>query len=192
MGIHIRCPLGPRNVVDVLKLGLRSIVLLILLSNRNAAVANAEPLFDQTKWVVLPAEAATTILKWYVPGHAWTTSEWEISSEVLGPLEVALASGLAKAGVGQASFKTQKFYRQYMPARWKGLRLIVVNGFYESASDMFPDKGIDPDQWKHELSTVFGGGCRFWRAIYIVEQNRLMVLQEYGGFRSTVICNGPK
>jgi hypothetical protein len=188
----MRCPLGPRNVIDALKLGLWSIALLILLSNRNAAVANAEPLFDQTKWVVLPAEAATTILKWYVPDHAWTTSEWEINSEVLGPLEVALASGLARAGVRQMSFKTQNFYRQYMPARWKGLRLIVVNGFYESASDMFPDKGIDPDQWKHELSTVFGGGCGFWRAIYIVEQNRLMVLQEQGGSRSTVICNGPK
>jgi dihydrofolate reductase len=179
--------------MNPLKLGMWSVALLILLFNQNAAIANAEPLFDQTKWVVLPAEAATTILKWYVPGHAWTTSEWEISSEVLGPLEVALASGLAKAGVGQtSSFKTQDFYRQYMPARWKRLHLIVVNGFYESASDMFPDKGIDPGQWKHELSTVFGGGCGFWRAIYVVEQNRLMVLQSHGGSRSTVICNGPK
>jgi hypothetical protein len=175
-----------------MKPGAWSIALLIVLFNQNAAVANTEPLFDQTKWVVLPADAASTILQWYVPGHAWTTSEWEIRSEALGPLEVALASGLAKAGVGRTSFKTRNFYRQYMPARWKGLHLIVVNGFYESVSDMFPDKGIDPEQWKHELSTVFGGGCGFWRAIYIVEQNKLMVLQSLGGPRSTVICNGPK
>jgi hypothetical protein len=38
----------------------------------------------------------------------------------------------------------------------------------------------------------FGGGCYQWRAVYIVEQNRFMVLQSHGGRRSTVICNGPK
>jgi hypothetical protein len=132
-------------------------LLLILLSHGYAVVANAEPLFDQTKRAVLPSEAATTILKWYVPDRAWITSEWGVSSEALDPLEVALAAGLAKAGVSQTSFKIRDFYRQHMPARWKKLHLIVVNGFYESASDMFSDKGIDPEQWKHELLTAFGG-----------------------------------
>ncbi len=100
----------------------------------HSAVANTGPMFDETKRVVLPGEAATTILKWYVADDAWSTSEWAISSENLDLLEVALSSALAKAGFGTMSFKTWSFYRQYMPAQWKGLHLIVVNGFYESAS----------------------------------------------------------
>jgi hypothetical protein len=102
-----------------------------------------------------------------------------------------LGLALAKAGFDTMSFKTRSFYRQYMPAQWKGLHLIVVNGFYASASDMFPDKGIDPDKWKHEILTAFGGGCGFWRAIYIVEQDRLMALQPHSHL-ATVVCNGPK
>ena len=146
----------------------------------------------QTKRVILPSEAATTILERYVTGDNWSTTEWPIKAENLDRLEVVLAPALAKAGLRRMSLETEVFYRQYMPARWKGLRLIVVNGFYKSASELFPDKGADPDQWKHELLTAFGGGCWFWRAVYVVEQNRLMVLQSHGGIRSTLICNGPK
>jgi hypothetical protein len=172
--------------------GLLPIALVLLLTVVHSAVANTGQKFEVTKRVVLPSEAATTILKWYVAGGAWSTSEWAISSENLDQLEVGLASALAKSGFDTTSFKTRSFYRQYMPAQWKGLHLIVVNGFYESASDMFPDKNIDPDLWKHELLVSFGGGCYQWRAVYIVEQNRFMVLQSHGGRRSTVICNGPK
>jgi len=107
---------------------------LVLLTVLQSAVANAEPRFDETKRVILPSEAATTILKWYVADGNWSTAEWPISSENLDLVEVALASALAKEGFQQMSFKTQVFYRQYMPAQWKGLHLIVVNGFYRSAS----------------------------------------------------------
>jgi hypothetical protein len=171
--------------------GLPSITLSVFLTVLQSAVANAAPLFDETKRVILPSEAATTILKWYVPDSNWSTTEWPISWDKLDLLEIALASALAKAGVRQMSFKTQGFYRQYMPAQWKGLHLIVVNGFYASASDLFPDKGIDPDKWKHELLTAFGGGCGFWRAIYIDEENRLMTLRPHS-HHATVICNAPK
>jgi hypothetical protein len=57
--------------------------------------------------------------------------------------------------------------------------------------DMFPDQGIDPYLLKHKLLWAFGGGCGFWQAIYIVEQNRLMVLKGRG-YHATVLCNGPK
>jgi hypothetical protein len=44
--------------------------------------------------------------------------------------------------------------------------LIVVNGFDKSASDMFPDQGIDPDLWK-QLLWAFGGGCGFGQAVRV-------------------------
>jgi hypothetical protein len=37
---------------------------------------------------------------------------------------------------------------------------------------------------------IFGGGCGFWSAIYIVEQNRLMSLQPDSD--ATVVCNSRK
>jgi hypothetical protein len=180
------------SIPDAVRFVLWSIAASVLLTVLNPAAANANPMFDKTKRAVLPSEAATTILEWYVADGRWSTSEWAISSEDLDRVEFALGSAIEKPVFRQPLYKTRGFYRQYMPAQWNGLHLIVVNGFYASASDIFPDHGADPDQWKHELWTVFGGGCGFWRAVYIVEQNRLMLLQSYGGHRSTVICNGAK
>jgi hypothetical protein len=171
--------------------GLWSIFLLALVTVLQSLVANAESPFAENKRTVLPSEAATTILKWYAADDSWITSEWVVTSENLDLLERALALELKRADFRQSSFKTHVFYRQYMPAQWNGLHLIVVNGFYASASDMFPDKDIDPDKWKHELLTAFGGGCGFWRAIYIVEQNKFMVLHSLS-HHATVICNAPK
>ena len=164
----------------------------VLLTSLQPAVAGSEPLFDETRRVVLPSDTATSILKWRNPDADWRADEWAISSENLDHLEVVLASALAKAGIDRTSFKPQKFYRQYMPARWKDLHIILVNGFYTSVSDLFPNRGIAPDQWKHELVTVFGGGCAYWYAVYVVEQNRLMVLQSDRSHQVTVVCNAPK
>ena len=166
------------------------LIALALSAVLQGSVANAETLFDETKRVVLPSEAATTVFE-YVAVDGWSTNERAISSEDLDLVEVALASALAKRGFAKRSLNTRVFYRQYIPAQWKGLHLIVVNGFYKSASDMFPDQGVDPDLWKHKLLWVFGGGCGFWQAIYIVEQNRLMVL-DGRGYHATLLCNGPK
>jgi hypothetical protein len=46
-----------------------------------------------------------------------------------------------------------------MPARRKGLRLIVVNGFDETMFEMEKslDKNADLTQWKRELVVSFGG-----------------------------------
>jgi hypothetical protein len=44
--------------------GLWSIAVGVLLTRLHSAVANAGPLFDETKRVVLPSKAATTILEW--------------------------------------------------------------------------------------------------------------------------------
>jgi hypothetical protein len=99
-----------------------------------------------------------------------------------------------KSEFGLSSFKARArdFYRQYIPARWKDLHVIIVNGFYASESDLFSNR-IAPDHWKHELVTVFGGGCGFWYTLYVVEQNRLMVFQDEGSRRhATVVCNAPK
>jgi hypothetical protein len=124
----------------------------------------------------------------------WRTDQWTITSENLDRLEVALAPALVKSDFGLSSFKARArdFYRQYMPARWKDLHVIIVNGFYASESDLFSNR-IAPDRWKHDLVTVFGGGCGFWYTVYVVEQNRLMVFQDDGSRRhATVVCNAPK
>ena len=162
-------------------------VLLALLSSE---AADAGTQFDEAKRVVLPAEAATTILKWYVADGNGVAEEWPVSSGDLDHLEVALATVLAKANFGRLP---QRLYRQYMPARWKGLRLIVVNGFDDTMLDLEKqlDKNVDLTQWKHKLVVSFGGGCLQWRAVYIVEQKRFMVLNN-GGHHATVICNAPK
>jgi hypothetical protein len=181
------------KVLILVRPGLRPIVFATLLTLLHSAVAHGEPLFDESKRVVLPSEAATSILKRHSANGDWRTDEWTISSENLDRLEVALASALAKSDFGLSSFKTRDFYRQYMPARWKDLHVIIVNGFYASQSDLFPNRGIAPDRWKHELVTVFGGGCGFWYTVYVVERNRLMVFQGDGSRRhATVVCNAPK
>jgi|HubBroStandDraft_4_1064222.scaffolds.fasta_scaffold604721_2 hypothetical protein len=173
--------------------GFRSLTTLsVFLTAFQSTVANAGPLFDDTKRAILPSHAATTILKSYVADGNWDTAEWPISSEDLDLLEVALAPALSKEVLPRTSLTVHDFYRQYMPARWKGLRVIVVNGFYASNSDLYPnDRRIDPDEWKHELLTIFGGGCGFWSAIYIVEQNRLMSSQSDSD-HAMVVCNARK
>lgn len=164
-----------------------------LLFGMQLATADGQRPFDEAKRVVLPSQAAAPILERRRAGTNWTTSEWSISTEDLDHLEEALALEMEKSGNGLKSFKPRDFYRQYMPARWKGLRVIIVNGFDKSASDLFPDRGISPDQWKRELVTTFGGGCAYWYAVYVVDQNRLMVLNNSDrSRRATLICNGPK
>jgi hypothetical protein len=178
--------------MSAVRLRLWSIALLALLAVVHS-VADAGPQFDATKRVLLPSEAATTILKWYVPDGNWTTEDWPVSSEELNQLELTLARALARAHVGSGLPKPPSFYRQYMPARWKGLRLIVVNGFDETMFEMEKslDKNADLTQWKRELVVSFGGGCIQWRAVYIVEEDRFMDLR---GHRrgAPVVCNAPK
>ena len=166
-------------------------VALIVLSACHPAEACAGPQFDETKRIVLPSEDAKTILQRYAPDPLWVAQDWPVTAGDLDRLEIPLRKALVDAKVGNASMKTGSFYRQYMPARWKGVRLIVVNGFYETNAEMFPDQGIDPDEWKRKLMVAFGGGCRFWRAVYIVEEDRFMTLENYS-HRASVLCNGPK
>ena len=176
--------------MTVLRFGLWLTVLTALLPLLNSEAAGAGTQFDEAKRVVLPAEAATTILKWYVAAGNGIAEEWPVSSGDLDHLEAALATALAKAKFGRP---LQSLYRQYMPARWKDLRLIVVNGFDDTMLDFEKqlDKNVDLTQWKRKLVLSFGGGCLQWRAIYIVEQNRFMVLNNLG-HHATVICNAPK
>ena len=172
--------------------GARSVTLAVLLTLFQSAVANAGPLFDETKRAILPSGAASAILKTYIPDGDWDTAEWPITSENLDLLEVALAPALAQKVLPRTSLKAQDFYRQYMPAEWKGLHLIVVNGFYASNSELHPnDKRIEPDDWKHEFMLIFGDGCGFWNAVYIVEQNRLMSSQSDSD-HGNVVCNARK
>jgi hypothetical protein len=172
--------------------GLRSITLSVLLTVFQSTVANAGPLFDETKRSILPSHWAPIILKRYVAIDNWSMDDWPITSENLDLLEVALAPALAQEVLPRTSLKAQDFYRQYMPAEWKGLHLIVVNGFYASNAELHPnDKRIDPDDWKHEFMLIFGDGCGFWNAVYIVEENRLMSLQPDSD-HATVVCNARK
>jgi hypothetical protein len=181
------------NVLILMRRGIGSIVAALLLTGSLTAVAAGEPLFDDTRSVVLPSEDAAPILKRLRGDNDWSTDEWSISSETLNYLEAALAAAMGKVSGGMASFKAHDFYRQYMPARWKDHRVIIVNGFYSTPSDLFPTRGIPPDQWKHELVTAFGGGCAYWHAVYIVEQKRLLDLKTGDrSRRATLICNGPK
>jgi hypothetical protein len=172
--------------------GSRAITLSVLVTLLQSAVANAGPLFDETKRAILPSHWAPTILKRYVAIDNWSMDDWPITSENLDLLEVALAPALAQEVLPRTSLKAQDFYRQYMPAEWKGLHLIVVNGFYASNSALYPnDKRIDPNDWKHEFMLIYGDGCGFWNAVYIVEQNRLVSLEPDSG-HGTVVCNARK
>lgn len=177
--------------MDTTRLRLRIVIYLTALWACHTIAAYAGTQFDEAKRVVLPSENAKTILQWYAPDQQWHLNDWTVTTADLDRLECSLENALAKAKVGNASRKTWNFYRQYMPARWMGLRLIVVNGFYETAADLFPDKGIDPDQWKRQLMIGFGGGCMEWRAVYVVERDSFMTLRGQG-HRGNVICNGPK
>src|SRR5437899_2508750 len=94
-----------------------------------------------------PGEAATSFLKRHGAGGDWRAAGWAISPEDLDRLEVALASALPKSGIRLPSFKARDFYRQYIPARWKNLHVIIVNGFFASESELFPNQGIAPDRW---------------------------------------------
>ena len=169
------------------------IVLPALLAVSHSGAADAGPRFDETKRVVLPSEAATTILKWYVAAGNWTTEDWPVSVGDLDRFDLAHAIALTKANFGWGPPNPLRLYRQYIPARWKGLRVIVVNGFDEAILDMekLLDKSIDPAQWKRELLVSYGGGCLQWRAVYIVEQNRFMVLHHHIR-RAPAVCNAPK
>jgi hypothetical protein len=171
--------------------GLPIVVALTVLSACPTVAAYAGPQFDETRRTVLPSENAKTILQWYAPDRRWIASDWTVTIADLDRLEDSLRKALAKAKVGNASMKTWSFYRQYMPARWKGFRLIVVNGFYETGADAFPGAGIDPDEWKRKLMVAFGGGCLAWRAVYVVERDSFLTLRS-NGLRASVLCNGPK
>jgi len=177
--------------METVRLGLRIVAALTVLSACPAVSVHAGTPFDQTKRIVLPSEDAKTILQWYAPDRQWVTSDWTVTAADLDRLENSLATALAKARVGNASMKTWSFYRQYMPARWKGFRLVVVNGFYETGADVFPGRGLDPDEWKKKLMVTFGGGCFAWRAVYVVEWDSFMTLRSQS-HRASVLCNGPK
>jgi hypothetical protein len=105
------------------------IIVSVLLTLLHSAVAHGGPLFDETRRAVLPSEAESPILERRNARGDWRTDEWAIGSQNLDHLEVALASALANAEFGRTSFKVRHFYRQYMPARYKGLQVIVVNAF---------------------------------------------------------------
>jgi hypothetical protein len=85
--------------MSAVRIGLWPIAVPALLAVLHS-VADAGPQFDETKRVVLPSEAATTILKWYVAGGNWTTEDWPVSSGDLDHLELTLATALAKANFG--------------------------------------------------------------------------------------------
>jgi len=176
-----------------MRFSLRPLVFVVLLPLLCSGVAHSKSPFDATKRAVLPSKAAAPLLERHDADGDWRASEWTISPKDLDRLEAVLAPALRTSDVGRSSFDTHAFYRQYMPVRWKTFHVIVVNGFNASASDLFPDRGISPDQWKHELMTVFGGGCGYWYTVYVVEQNRLMALPREGARRkSAVVCNAPK
>jgi hypothetical protein len=176
-----------------MRFSLRPLVFAALLSLLCSGVAHGKTPFDPTKRAVLPSEAAAPLLKRHDTEGDWRTSEWTISPKDLDRLEAVLAPALRKSDVGRSSFRIREFYRQYMPARWKTFHVIVVNGFNASPSDLFPDRGISPDQWRHERMTVFGGGCGYWYTVYVVEQNRLMVFPDDGSrHKDKVVCNAPK
>jgi hypothetical protein len=173
--------------------GIGPLLVAFVLTSFSAAYAESERPFDEAKRVVLPGEAAAPILARRRAGNEWNTDQWSITLENLDQLEAVLILEMEKVGSGLGSFTPHESYRQYMPGRWKGLRVIFINGFDKPVSDLFPNRGISPDQWKHELVTTFGGGCAYWYAVYLVDQNRLMILKKSDGTRhATLICNGPK
>ncbi len=96
--------------MKVVRFGLWLSVFTAVLALLNSEVAaDAGMHFDEAKRVVLPAEAATTILKWYIADGNGVAEEWPVRSGDLDHLEVALATALAKANFGRP---LQTLYRQ--------------------------------------------------------------------------------
>jgi hypothetical protein len=182
---------------------LRSRLSLALISTLGCAVvlagvdmgsADTTPLLDADRGVVLPSSLAEGIFEQQRARAKLIlqVDEWEITKNDLTRVDSALATALKKEHIGQGLPTLPHYYRQYLPGRLQQSRIIFVNGFAQTQSDMFPDRATPADQWKHELMTAYGGGCGFWHGIYSVEQDRFLVLDRTGGHDRVIMCNAPK
>jgi hypothetical protein len=143
---------------------------------------------DPNRGAVLPSAAGDVFFQQRRQTQRLSEDQWEVTTDDIGRVDELLAKDLKRNRTGAGLMPFPSYYRQYFPARQGSDRVIVIIGFSQPASEWFPDKGIPPDQWKHDLEMVFGGGCSFWHAVYSTAKHRLLTLSG----RQTIVCNAPK
>lgn len=166
------------------------VVCAVLLANSHARGESALSVLDPDRRVVLPSAPTDGIFKQRRSLRVLQVDEWEITPDDVSHVDAALSSVLKSERVGDGLATTPNYYRQYVPARLHQSRAIYVNGFNQTESDMFPNRGISPDRWKHSLVITYGGGCAFWYGIYLIDEGRFLILDHKNNRH--IICNGPK
>lgn len=151
---------------------------------------DVSPTLDPERGVVLPSVLAKGVFKQHRKNVVLRVEEWEITPAILSSVDAALSLALKKDRIGQGLPSLPNYYRQYLPGRLRQSRVIFVNGFDQTDSDMFPDRGIPADRWRHQLMIAYGGGCGFWYGVYLVDEDRFLELGPKGD--RLIICNGPK
>lgn len=157
-----------------------------LLFSVTAFTAAVAPLFDSDRAVVLPSAFGKDLWERHRVGSGWLADDWTITADDLKRTDIALAGEFSRARIGRG------LPGQYMPGRWHGDRVIFINGFGQTDAEMFSGRGTPTDRWKHEPVIAFGGGCWFWYAAYLADQNRFVVLNRQGGHDQRIVCNRPK
>lgn len=162
----------------------------VLLADLDARGGGAIPPLDPDRGVILPSALAEGIFKQHRSNVVLQVDDWQITPDDLSHVDAALTSALKRESVGSGSATPPNYYRQYVPGRFHQSRVIYVNGFEQTESEMFPDRGIPADRWKHTLVIAYGGGCGFWYGIYLIDEGRLLLLDHTRNRR--IICNAPK
>ena len=147
---------------------------------------------DADKAVVLPSALGDGLFKQRGEDFDLNVDDWEITPDDLRRVDSALLKELRQNLTGLGLPTVPNYYRQYLPARARQGRAIFILGFSETASQMFPDRDIPSDEWKHKLMVAYGGGCAFWYAIYSMERRSFLILRHDGNRDRSIICNAPK
>jgi hypothetical protein len=102
-------------------------------------------------FVVLPAKAAHGVI---ATRGTWEPTKAEIDSAEANVSQVATLK--AKNWTAPIHIEhPEGYFRQYVPIRRRGRRLLYVNAFCEA-----------PNYWRTQLVIVSDGGTCFWQALY--------------------------
>jgi hypothetical protein len=172
--------------------GLIFAIYAMLLAGVDARGGDTTPALDPDRGVVLPSALADGFFKQHRANVILQVDEWQITPDELSLVDGALATALKEERIGQGLPALPHYYRQYLPGRLRQSRIVFVNGFVQTESEMFPDREIPADRWRHQLVVAYGGGCGFWYGVYIVDESRFLVLDHKNANGRRIICNGPK
>jgi hypothetical protein len=165
---------------------------MILLASFDVLAADTATSLDADRGVILPSAAAQGVFEQHRANLNLQVDQWEITADDLSRVDAALVAALRKERIGQGLPTLPHYYRQYLPGRLRQSRIVFVNGFDQTESEMFPDRAIPVDQWKYEMMVAYGGGCGFWYGVYLIDEGRFLILDRTSNHARMILCNGPK